>query len=130
MLVATSNYPPQGLLPDPRHHALVLPLVAALEQHCDVLELAGPVDHRAHGHGGARPGWSSGAWAYPGSAAQRAALALPVPDPGDRVRLTVGGRPCGRSPSRTAACSSTSRSCALARPRRGTCFSSPTATAP
>jgi len=93
VLVATSNYPPHGLLPDPRHHALVLPLVAALEQHGDVLELAGPVDHRAHGHGGARQGWSSGAWAYPGSAAQRVALALPVPEPGDRVRLTVGGRP-------------------------------------
>lgn len=29
-LVATSTYPLQGLLPDPRHHALVLPLVAAL----------------------------------------------------------------------------------------------------
>jgi len=93
VLVATSNYPPHGLLPDPRHHALVLPLVAALEQHCDVLELARPVDHRAHGHGGARPGWSSGAWAPPGSAAQRVALALPVPDPGDRVRSIVGGRP-------------------------------------
>jgi cell division protein ZapE len=79
VLVATSNYPPQGLLPDPRHHALVLPLVAALQEHCDVLAVAGPVDHRAHGHGGARPGWSSGAWAYPGSASQRAALGLAVP---------------------------------------------------
>jgi cell division protein ZapE len=55
VLVATSNYPPQGLLPDPRHHALVLPLIAALQEHCDVLEVAEPVDHRAHGHGGARP---------------------------------------------------------------------------
>lgn len=44
VLVATSDYPPHGLLPDPRHDALVLPLVAALEQHFDVLELAGPVD--------------------------------------------------------------------------------------
>ena len=93
VLVATSNYPPQGLLPDPRHHALVLPLVAALQEHCDVLEVAGPVDHRTQGHGGARPGWSSGAWAYPGSASQRAALGLAVPDIADRVRLTVGGRP-------------------------------------
>ena len=92
-LVATSNYPPAGLLPDPRFHHLVLPLVAGLEAHCDVLEVAGPVDHRARGHGGARPGWSSGAWAFPGSASQLAALGLPVPDLGDRVRLQVGGRP-------------------------------------
>jgi len=93
VLVTTSNYPPHGLLPDPRHHALVLPLVAALQEHCDVLEVAGPVDHRGQGHGGARPGWSSGAWACPGSASQRAALGLKVPDVADRVRLTVGGRP-------------------------------------
>ena len=93
VLVATSNYPPRGLLPDPRHHALVLPLIAVLEQRCDVIELAGLVDYRAHGHGGSRPGWSSGAWAYPGSAAQRVALGLLVPDLIDRVRLTVGGRP-------------------------------------
>jgi cell division protein ZapE len=93
VLVATSNYPPQGLLPDPRHHALVLPLIAALQEHCDVFEVAGPVDHLEQGHGGARPGWSSGAWAYPGSAAQRRALGLKVPDVVDRVRLTVGGRP-------------------------------------
>lgn len=93
VLVATSNYPPQGLLPDPRHHALVLPLIAALEQHCDVLEVAGPVDHRAQGHGGARPRWSSGAWAYPGSASQLTALGLLIPDIADRVRLIVCGRP-------------------------------------
>lgn len=93
VLVATSNYPPQGLLPDPRHHALVLPLIGALRQHCDLLKVAGPVDHRTQGHGGARPGWSSGAWAHPGSASQRSALGLAVPDVTDRVRLTVGGRP-------------------------------------
>lgn len=91
-LVATSNYPPRGLLPNPLHHHLVLPLVDALETACDVLELAGPVDHREAGHGGARPGWSSGAWAAPGSEAQAAFLGLVVPGPGDRARLTVGGR--------------------------------------
>lgn len=93
VLVTTSNYPPQGLLPDPRHHALVLPLVGALERSCDVLEVAGPVDHRAAGHGGARPAWSSGGWASPGSASQRVALGVPVPQVADRVRLAVGGRP-------------------------------------
>jgi cell division protein ZapE len=93
VLVATSNYPPRGLLPDPRHHHLVLPLVAALETHCEVVAVDGPVDHRRLGHGGARPGWSSGAWLCPGSASQLASLGLAAPEPGDRVRLMVGGRP-------------------------------------
>ncbi len=93
VLLATSNSPPHGLLPDPRHHALVLPLVGALERHCQVVEVAGPVDHRAHGHGGARPGWCSGGWAFPGSAAQRSALQIGRPEASDRVRLRVGGRP-------------------------------------
>jgi cell division protein ZapE len=93
VLVATSNYSPQGLLPDPRYHHLVLPLVAVLEQQCDVIQVAGPVDHRRLGHGGGRPGWSSGGWATPGSASQLAALGLPMPEVGDRVRLHVGGHP-------------------------------------
>lgn len=92
-LLATSNYAPAGLLPDPRHHHLVLPLVAALETTCEVLEVAGPMDHRTLGHGGARPGWSSGAWVMPGSAAQLAALDLAVPAPEDRRQLRVGGHP-------------------------------------
>lgn len=102
-LMATSNYPPRGLLPNPLHHHLVLPLVDALEAGCDVLELAGPVDHRRAGHGGARPGWSAGAWAAPGSEAQAASLGLVVPVPGEGARLTVGGRPLtGPDPERGA----------------------------
>ena len=92
-LVATSNYPPTGLLPDPRHHRLVLPLVAAIEASCAVVELDAGIDHRAAGHGGARTGFSSGAWAVPGSPAQLAALGLAAPEPGDRTRLDVGRRP-------------------------------------
>lgn len=92
-LVATSNYAPSGLLPDPRHHHLVLPLVDALESTCEVIEVAGPVDHRAVGHGGARPWWSSGGWLVPGSPAQLAALGLPSSAPQDRRLLQVGGRP-------------------------------------
>lgn len=93
VLVATSNYPPTGLLPDPRHHRLVLPLVSAIEASCQVLELDAGIDHRAAGHGGARRGFSAGAWASPGSHAQLASLGLSAPEPGDRTCLTVGGRP-------------------------------------
>lgn len=45
-LVATSNYPPEGLLPDPRFHELFGPGIALLETHLDVVPVAGPVDHR------------------------------------------------------------------------------------
>ncbi len=91
-LVATSNYAPRGLLPHPLHHHLVLPLVGLLEQHCDVLVVDGPRDHRTAGHGGARPAWSSGAWLQPGSEAQVARLGLHAPAVGSGVRLLVGGR--------------------------------------
>lgn len=87
--MATSNYPPPGLLPASRHHVLVLPRIGALQEHCDVLAVAKPVDT----HGGARPGWFRGAWADPGSASQPAALGLAVPDVAHRVRLAVGGWP-------------------------------------
>lgn len=56
-------------------------------------EVAGPVDHRSLGHGGARPGWSSGAWIVPGSPAQLTALGLAAPSPADRRQLRVGGHP-------------------------------------
>ncbi|MEZ0166436.1 cell division protein ZapE [Kineococcus sp. LSe6-4] len=91
-LLATSNYPPRGLLPDPRHHHLVLPLVAALEAGCDVVELAGDVDHRSRGHGSARPGWSSGAWrTVPPVGPGTAGPVVAVRDGPDVV--LVGGRP-------------------------------------
>lgn len=92
VLLATSNYPPAGLLPDPRFHDVVLPLVDALEEHCDVVALEGGPDHRALGHGGARPGFSSGAWLRPGSPAQLVGAGLVAPQPGDRARTRVGGR--------------------------------------
>ena len=93
ILVATSNYPPTGLLPSEHHHRLVLPLIAAIEASCAVVELDAGIDHRAAGHGGARTGFSSGAWATPGSPAQLAHLHLAAPEPSDRTRLTVAGRP-------------------------------------
>lgn len=91
-LLATSNYPPDGLLPDPRYHHLVLPLVTALHVHCDVVALTGGPDHRGLGHGGGRPGWSSGGWLQPGSPAQLAGLGLVAAEPGDRARIGAGAR--------------------------------------
>jgi len=91
VVVATSNYAPQGLLPSPRYHHLVLPLVAALEERCDVVEVAGGEDYRRRGAGPDRSGWARGAWAVPGSVAQVAALGLAAPEPGDRVHVPLAG---------------------------------------
>lgn len=93
VLLATSNYAPSGLLPDPRHHHLVLPLVAALETTCHVVAVDGAVDHRVVGHGGGRPHWCTGAWLSPGGAAQLVAAGLAPTDPSHRRQLVVGGRP-------------------------------------
>ncbi|MFB7800482.1 cell division protein ZapE [Isoptericola sp. NPDC056134] len=88
-LLATSNYPPDGLLPSPHHHHLVLPLVRSIVECCDVVEVAHGEDYRRRSDLVDRSGWRAGAWAVPGSAAQVASLGLATPDPGDRflVRL-------------------------------------------
>ncbi len=45
-LVATSNYAPRELLPDPVWHHLFIPGIALIETHLDVLRLDGAVDYR------------------------------------------------------------------------------------
>ena len=91
LLLATSNYPPHGLLPSPLYHHLVLPLVDALTECCDVVEVAPGEDYRRRGNLVDRTGWSAGAWAVPGSAAQAAGLGLATPGPDARamVRLSA-----------------------------------------
>ncbi|MFD6142100.1 cell division protein ZapE [Promicromonospora sp. NPDC060271] len=97
ILVATSNYPPQGLLPDPLFHELAEPLIALLEAELDVLPVDGPVDYR-----GLRlldgapvtPGWRGGSALVPGSARQLADAGLLPPSPREAVEVALGG---GRS---------------------------------
>ncbi|MEV0894502.1 cell division protein ZapE [Promicromonospora sp. NPDC050262] len=95
-LVATSNYPPQGLLPDPLFHELAEPLVALLESSLDVLRVDGPVDYRELRAPGARPGsrgWRAGSALTPGPAGRlaEAGLVRPTADEAADVPL-AGGR--------------------------------------
>jgi cell division protein ZapE len=96
-LVATSNYPPQGLLPDPLFHELAEPLIALLEAELDVLRVDGPVDYRelrVPDAAPVAPGWRGGAALVPGSARQLADAGLVPPTPHEAVDVPFGG---GRS---------------------------------
>ncbi|WP_086668013.1 cell division protein ZapE [Lentzea kentuckyensis] len=46
MVIATSNYPPDGLLPNPLYHDHFLPGIALVKELMDVVELKGGTDYR------------------------------------------------------------------------------------
>jgi len=48
VLVATSNQPPQDLYQDGYNRERLLPAIAAIQQHMQVLSVAGEQDHRLH----------------------------------------------------------------------------------
>lgn len=93
-LVATSNYPPQGLLPDPLFHELAEPLIALLEARLDVLRVDGPVDYRELRAPHATPGWRAGSTLVPGTAHQLADAGLVPPTAREATDVPLGG---GRS---------------------------------
>ncbi|MFK0072197.1 cell division protein ZapE [Arthrobacter woluwensis] len=58
-ILATSNYPPHRLLPDPLFHEAALPVIRTIESGFHIIELTGTWDHRRTGTlgGSAQPGW-------------------------------------------------------------------------
>lgn len=90
-LVATSNYPPQGLLPDPLFHELAEPLIAVLESSLDVLHVDGPRDYRQLRTQDAGRGWRGGSTLVPGTDDQLGAAGLVRPTPGDAVDVPLSG---------------------------------------
>ncbi|WP_280269400.1 cell division protein ZapE [Nocardia wallacei] len=58
VLVVTSNYPPEGLLPNPLLHHRFLPTIELLRARLDVVAVDGPQDYRRLG--GRRRGFASG----------------------------------------------------------------------
>ncbi|CAL4861127.1 cell division protein ZapE [Microbacterium sp. MM2322] len=62
-VVATSNYAPDDLLPDPDWHHIFEPGIALITANMDVLPLRGPTDYRTvndtHTHGFASGTWST-----------------------------------------------------------------------
>ncbi|OZD07299.1 cell division protein ZapE [Rhodococcus sp. 06-235-1A] len=60
VLVVTSNYAPDGLLPNPLFHPTFVPTIEKLKKNLDVICVDGPVDYRAAGTSGSR--FASGTW--------------------------------------------------------------------
>lgn len=79
-VVATSNYAPEELLPNPVWHAMFEPGIALLRTHLEIVRLDGPRDYRAITR--SRDGFAAGAW-------------LVTPEGGtttEHARLEVRGR--------------------------------------
>jgi cell division protein ZapE len=47
VLLVTSNYPPEGLLPNPLYHARFKPVIDLINARMQVMEVGGPHDYRS-----------------------------------------------------------------------------------
>ena len=91
LLLVTSNYAPEGLLPNPLYHARFKPVIELINTHMQVMEVGGPHDYRSHKRHSAQQVFTQGHYVWPATPAQRAALDLP-PANAPTVALTVGTR--------------------------------------
>ncbi|HDS1735302.1 cell division protein ZapE [Pseudomonas sp. BP8] len=90
LLVLTSNYAPEGLLPNPLYHQRFLPVIRLINGRMQVLQVAGDTDFRSLPANRAHQRFTQGHYVWPGDAEQRRALALPAAEP---VVLEVNNRP-------------------------------------
>lgn len=60
VLVLTSNYPPDGLLPHPLFHDSFVPAIELLKAKLQTVRVDGPVDYRTHR--GSVSGFAAGTW--------------------------------------------------------------------
>jgi cell division protein ZapE len=89
-LLLTSNYAPEGLLPNPLYHQRFLPVIGLINSRMQVLEVGGDTDFRSLPANRAQQRFTQGHYVWPGDAAQRQALALPTPQP---ALLEINKRP-------------------------------------
>lgn len=88
-LLVTSNYAPQGLLPNPLYHQRFEPVIGLIDTHMQVLEVGGEQDYRSLPNTGRHQRFTQGCYVWPGTEAQRQALKLPPRAP---VQVAVGQR--------------------------------------
>jgi len=77
VLVVTSNYPPEGLLPNPLYHARFKPVIDLINARMQVMEVGGPHDYRSQARTHTQQLFTHGHYVWPGNPKQRQALRLP-----------------------------------------------------
>ncbi|OPA83626.1 cell division protein ZapE [Pseudomonas fluorescens] len=104
LVLVTSNYPPEGLLPNPLYHERFKPVIDLIATRMEVLEVSSPQDFRSLPQAQSSQRFTRGQYVWPGTAQQREALGLPAAD-SPPLRLTVGTRQltCRRHQARTIA---------------------------
>lgn len=91
LLLVTSNYPPEGLLPNPLYHARFKPVIDLINARMQVMEVGGPHDYRSQARAHAHQLFTQGQYVWPASVAQRQSLNLPKRN-APPVSLPVGTR--------------------------------------
>lgn len=91
LLIVTSNYPPEGLLPNPLYHARFKPVIDLINARMQVMEVGGPHDYRSQARTHVQQLFTQGHYVWPATPAQRQALNLPEPG-APAIALTVGTR--------------------------------------
>jgi cell division protein ZapE len=94
LLAVTSNYPPEGLLPNPLYHERFLPVIRLIEAEMEVLEVGGEQDYRSQPGSGSAQRFVTGAYLINPSAEQCQALGLGSIGLGHNpaITLQVGNR--------------------------------------
>ncbi|UMZ09960.1 cell division protein ZapE [Pseudomonas sp. MPFS] len=77
LLLVTSNYAPEGLLPNPLYHARFKPVIDLINARMQVLEVGGDQDYRTQARTHDQQAFTRGQYIWPGTQAQRQALQLP-----------------------------------------------------
>jgi cell division protein ZapE len=90
LLLVTSNYPPEGLLPNPLYHARFKPVIDLINARMHVMEVGGPHDYRSQVRTHAQQLFTQGQYIWPATPAQRQAADLP--DAQASIALPVGTR--------------------------------------
>ncbi|AZC51656.1 AFG1-like ATPase [Pseudomonas chlororaphis subsp. piscium] len=91
LLLVTSNYAPQGLLPNPLYHARFKPVIDLIASRMQVMEVGGPHDYRSQPRSHSQQVFTQGRYLWPGSEQQRLSLGLPRRN-GPTSALMVGAR--------------------------------------
>ncbi|KQU02875.1 hypothetical protein ASG56_18680 [Rhodococcus sp. Leaf7] len=89
VVVATSNYPPSGLLPNPLFHGMFEPAIRLIERSMSVVCVDGPIDYRTVDPTSTRTGFAAGRWII---LREPDPSGLKSPEPREAERLTIGGR--------------------------------------